>query len=332
MNVLITGATGFVGSHLYEQLHQDSQNKVIGLARSESKWQEFNLPGTPLLGDLSDTSIRKWVTELPDDLTHVVHTAGIVHSFDKEVFDEINTKATRILFNALKERFSKLHFIFISSLAAAGPATKGRITEVTQPRPVSAYGRSKLMAETHLKENLPADYTLTIIRPPMVMGPRDPAVLDVFKMVKGKLILNTGLKGPHKRYSIICIFDLVNIIKKTMKRDNENTNTEIYFPSYPKDYSFGDIVGEISRELNVRTYSLPIPFPVISGLANGLSLLYKVKKHDLRLTPDKINELRPMAWICSGDKAQNELDHQYQWDLNKTVKVTIEDYQKRNWL
>lgn len=330
MKVFITGATGFVGGHLYESLLR-SNHEVIGLARSSKKWEEFNLPGNPLIGDLSQDSINQWIEKLPQDLTHVVHTAGVVHSFEEEVFEEINTKATVNLFEALKKRYPKLHFVFISSLAAAGPSRGERLTEKDQEAPVSAYGRSKLEAEKSLSKSLPSDYLLTIIRPPMVIGPRDPAVLDVFKMVKGKVILNTGLKGPQKRYSIIGVFDLVAIIEKSMNRDS-SSQKEVFYPSFGADYSFKNIIEEISSQLNVSTVSLPIPFPLVSGLAKTLALLYRLKAHQVRLTPDKINELRPMSWTCSGEKAVRELDFQYEWDLKRIVTNTIKDYQQRNWL
>ena len=193
MKVFVTGATGFVGSHLIDRFDQEGIEH-FGLARSQKKWNEFDLPGTPILGDLGKDSIDHWVSQLPADLTHFIHTAGVVHSFDKDIFDKINFEATKVLFQALKERFPKLHFIFFSSLAAVGPSQKQKAhTEEVPLNPPSLYGQSKMKAESFLISEKPLDWSLTIIRPPMVIGPRDPAVLDIFKMVKGKFILGTGV-------------------------------------------------------------------------------------------------------------------------------------------
>lgn len=203
MKVFITGATGFVGGHLVESLTNEGIEN-IGLARSLDKWNSFDLPGSPLLGDLNPDSIDNWIKKLPADLTHVVHTAGIVHSFNKDQFFKVNTQGTKTLFKKLKERYPKLHFVFISSLAAVGPSSNGLPHhELSELKPTSQYGRSKKEAEDYLKLNLPSEWSLTIIRPPMVIGPRDPAVLDIFKMVKSRLVLETGLKGRKKQYSFV---------------------------------------------------------------------------------------------------------------------------------
>ena len=330
MKILITGATGFLGSHLYEGALSDGIDS-IGLARSSKKWQEFQLPGEPLIGDLSEESISEWIEKLPDDLTHVIHTAGIVHSFDKLIFQKINTLATIDLFKKLTKKYPKLHFVFISSLAAVGPSLPNiPHDEMTSLNPTSLYGKSKREAEDFLKQNLPPKWSLTIIRPPMVIGPRDPAVLDIFKMVKGRLVLQTGFRGTKKLYSFVCVHDVVGIIKESLKKDHQNL--AVYFPSYPTDHSFGEIIEVISQQMGKKPFFLPIPFPAISALAHSMAFLRKFFPIELRLTPDKLHELKPQAWTCSGEKANSELGYQYLWSLEKTVAATLEDYQKRKWL
>lgn len=329
MKILITGATGFVGSHLIE-VCKDSGIEAIGLARSSRKWDHFNFPGTPLLGDLSQSSIQKWVQELPSDLTHVVHTAGIVHSFHSEKFFEVNTEATKDLFHALKDRFPKIHFVFISSLAAMGPSESEAHDEMSPLTPTSLYGESKKQAEEFLKNHLPKEWSLTIIRPPMVIGPRDPAVLDIFKMVKGRLVLETGLGGRHKKYSFVCVHDLVAIILSALKKDHQNLAT--YFTAHPHETSFKEIIEVISKRMNKKPIILPIPFMAIRGLAHTMATVNRVYPIDFRLTPDKLHELYPDAWLCKGSKATKELGYEYGWDLEKTIDITLKDYQERGWL
>lgn len=330
MKILITGATGFLGSHLYESCLGD-KIETIALARSEKKWAEFQLPGKPLLGDLSSDSLNDWISKLPDDLTHVVHTAGVVHSFNNEIFQEVNTVATVNLFEVLSKKYPKLHFVFISSLAAVGPSMDYLPHHETTPmNPISLYGQSKKDAEDYLKANLPKKWSLTIIRPPMVIGPRDPAVLDIFKMVKSRLVLETGLGGRNKRYSFVCVHDVVGIIKESLKVDHQNL--AIYFTSYPSDHSFEEIIKVISEKMKKKPMILPIPFAAISGLAHTMALIQNVVKIDFRLTPDKLFELKPMAWTCSGEKATIELKYDYQWSLQDTISATLKDYQLRGWI
>lgn len=330
MKVLITGATGFVGSHLHESLHSDGV-ETLGLARSKDKWDKFSLLGEPILGDLNKDSLNHWVSQLPEDLTHVVHTAGIVHSFNKESFFEVNTQGTKLLFKKLKERYPKLHFIFISSLAAVGPSRDGLPHhEMSLLEPTSQYGLSKKEAEDYLKSNLPSSWSLTIIRPPMVIGPRDPAVLDIFKMVKSRIVLETGLGGRKKQYSFVCVHDVVAIIKKALQDDHQNLAT--YFTAHPESISFEGLIEEISVQLKRTPVILPVPFLAITGIAHGMALAKKVLPVEFRLTPDKLHELKPDSWLCSGEKATSELGHEYKWDIKKTVEITLEDYLRRGWL
>jgi nucleoside-diphosphate-sugar epimerase len=329
MKICITGATGFVGSHLYEACLKKGF-ETLGLARNLNKWNHFELPGEPLKGDLSPQSIRTWVQKLPSDLTHVVHTAGIVHSFHHEKFFEVNTEATKNLFDSLKDRYPHLHFVFISSLAAMGPSLEGVHDESDPLNPTSLYGESKKQAEEYLKNHLPKEWSLTIIRPPMVIGPRDPAVLDIYKMVKGRLVLETGLGGRHKKYSFVCVHDVVGIILEALKKDHKNLAT--YFTAHPHQTTFKEIILSISEQMKKKPIILPIPFIAIRTLAHTMATVNKVKAIDFRLTPDKLHELYPDAWLCSGERAIKELGYQYQWGLKETLELTLKDYQKRQWL
>ncbi|MCR9204554.1 MAG: NAD-dependent epimerase/dehydratase family protein, partial [Halobacteriovoraceae bacterium] len=321
---------GFVGGHLIERLHERGVEH-FGLARSQKKWNEFDLPGSPILGDLGKYSVEHWVSNLPADLTHFVHTAGVVHSFDELIFDKINFEATKVLFEALKKRFPKLHFIFFSSLAAVGPSQRlEEHTEESELNPPSLYGQSKKKAEDFLIAEKPLDWSLTIIRPPMVIGPRDPAVLDIFKMVKGKFILGTGINGKNKLYSFVCVHDLVSLVEKVL--DYDHGRVEVFFSSHPKNYTFKDITDSVAKTMKKKTVYLPVPLPAISALAHTMNAFHKIASIEFRLTPDKLHELRPEAWTCSGKKSESILEMEYLWDLDKTVKATYEDYISRGWL
>ncbi|MDD0852246.1 NAD-dependent epimerase/dehydratase family protein [Halobacteriovorax sp. GB3] len=328
MKVFVTGATGFVGSHLVEQL-QDQGHEVFSLVRTQKKAQEFNTPGTLIQGSLSSEGENSWINELPSDLDAVIHTAGIVHSLDTDVFYKINTEATKQLALDLMIRFEKLRFIFISSLAAAGPSDqRDHLKEKDEASPVSDYGRSKLKAEIWLKENLKNRFELATIRPPMVIGPRDPAVLDVFKMVKSKVVLVPGISGNEKRYSFVCVFDLVETILKTLTK-NELSFADTYYSSYPTVITMGELTQKIQDALGIkRLLYIKAPNPLIKFIATLIGLF----KIDARLTPDKVNEILPMSWTCNQEKSVKNLEQVYQYDLEKTVHETLKDYRQRDWL
>jgi len=332
MKVLVTGATGFVGSHLCELLEKQG-HEVYSLVRNPKKAEEFNVPGKLVKGSLSPKQSNLWVKELPLDLDCVVHTAGVVHSPNTNVFHQINTEATKVLFEDLNMVYKSLNFVFVSSLAAAGPSLKSQaLNEEDNDRPVSIYGQSKLNAENYLKENISNDWKLTILRPPMVIGPRDPAVLDVFKMVKQGLILMAGSNAKDKVYSYVCVYDLVKLISLAIDR-NSGKHHETFFTSHPKSITMDELISKIQQKMDKKkSFFLPMPLFLVKSIANTVGFLSKFIQIDFRLTPDKMNELLPEAWLCSGDKSTQKLDMNYEWDFDKTIEETLLDYRQRGWL
>ena len=329
MKVLITGATGFLGSHLCDLLN--SKNiEVYSLARDKKKMQEFKIPGTFIQGELAIEK-NNWIDELPEDLDVVIHTAGVVHSFEEETFYKINTLGTECLLKDLKKRFSQLHFIFISSLSAAGPSSKNPLEEKEREMPVSHYGCSKLKAEKYLKEQIPSNWSLSIIRPPMIIGPRDKGVLDVFKMVRGGLVLKAGLKKAPKRYSFICVHDLTNFIFVLLQK--KDIHREVYFISNEKIITYKELIQGIKKVCRQNILvTLPVPLLFVKGLASILNWGHKKFSLDFRLTPDKVSEVAPDGWTCSSNKIYNKFNLKFSKPLEKTLEEAYIDYKTRNWL
>ena len=330
MNVLVTGASGFLGSHLCDLLSKKEFN-VYSLARNKNKMESFRVPGEFIQGELSTNDKNKWLGKLPENLDVVIHSAGVVHSFEKDTFYNINTLGTQQLFKDLKNKYSSLHFIFISSLSAAGPASMDPRTEKDQEKPVSHYGHSKLKAEYFLQKEVPSNWSLTIVRPPMIIGPRDTGVLDVFKMVKGGIVLNAGMNSGPKNYSFICVYDLTNSILSLMKK--KSGHKEIFFISHDHIISYKELIQEIKKVCQKKfLINLRIPLLFVKYLANIFEWAHKRFSFDFRLTPDKVSEVGPTNWTCSPKKAKNHFDLKTQWSLKDTLEKTYEDYKKRKWI
>ncbi len=332
LNILVTGSTGFVGSHLCE-LSTKEGHQVFGLARNPEKFKKMDIKANCLQGSLQREGDLPFIQNLPERLDAVFHTAGLVSSFRNQDFYDINFHATENFIKQLKLKHSHLHFIFISSLAAAGPLAP---LESDSPKPVSHYGKSKLRAEKSLQDLAPDSWKKTIIRPPMVIGPGDQAVLDIFKMVKNKLVLVAGLKGLENKYSFICVFDLIQLLNHTLScshANHHNNQVKVYFSSHPENIKLKDLLGSIKNKLNIKKVRyLKLPLPLIKGTSHFLKLASPFIKSEIRLTPDKVSELAPSSWVCSGELSEKDLSFSYQWGLDKTIEATLLDYQKRGWL
>lgn len=325
MKILVTGATGFVGSHLTDRLFNEGHD-VYSLIRSEKKAKEFGVKGTLVKGALGPDSGLEWIDQLPTDLDVVIHTAGIVHAEDISVFKNINYLATVKLVEKLNDKFDKLHFTFISSLAAGGPSSfSAPRTESMKDMPVSAYGRSKKIAEDFFSNALPANWTYNCIRPPMVIGPRDPAVLDIFKMVKTGLVVGPGLDFKNKEYSFVCVHDLVDAIILLSLKQVPGT----FYVGHDEILTFDSLIKTIQNELG-RKFLLNIPIP--NQLLKFVAAITAVLPIPNRLTKDKVNELVQVSWSCSNEEIKSKVGFTPSWDIKRTVKETTKDYLERSWL
>ncbi|PIP93589.1 MAG: hypothetical protein COW00_02255 [Bdellovibrio sp. CG12_big_fil_rev_8_21_14_0_65_39_13] len=330
MKILVTGATGFVGSHLCEELSRKG-HQVYGLVRNPKKLKDFNFQGIVIKGDLNLEQDWQWIDEIPSDLDAIIHTAGIVHSFQTEHFFDVNSKATAKFIHYVKDKFPRMKFMLVSSLAASGPSLNGiQRQEEFQSEPTSHYGLSKLEAEMHLFNLAPENWQKIVIRPPMIIGPRDPAVLDFFKMVKSRVVVLPGKNGPQKEYSFVCVYDLVDSMIKAI--ESTNLQKEIFFISNPQVIKALELVTTIEKHMKKKALILALPMPLIKSTAYILAALNKLTGLDARLTPDKIRELSPSSWMCNGEKSSKLLSMNYQWDLDRTIKITVEDYLKRGWI
>jgi nucleoside-diphosphate-sugar epimerase len=311
MKILITGATGFLGSHLLDRLTGKSELKdhiVYANFRSQKKIPEHASTDIIWLkGDVDDLSFIDKI----DQLDCVIHTAGIVHSYDKQDFFNTNAEGTKKLVLKLKERFPALHFVLISSLAAKGPREA--------QGPISDYGRSKLKAEQYLNELAPNEWATSIVRPPMIMGPRDTAVLDIFKMVQGGVVLRGGNSKQPPKYSISCVYDLVDLIELLIV----NKRSGIFYGHYPEIYNFNELIKAISNQFEKSVKTIVLPNGVLRFASSTLAKMNKVISMNARLTPDKVNEILALEWVAPNESVEG---FNPQFDLEKTVAITFKDY------
>jgi nucleoside-diphosphate-sugar epimerase len=244
MKILVTGASGFVGNFLLAAL-QDAGHEVRAASRSRVEQQGIDYVSAPELGP--DADWRRALLGI--DL--VVHLAGRAHVPSKnadvetdEVYFRINAEGTRALAKQAAAAGAK-HFIFLSSCHAVAAESAEILSAETIPRPISAYGRSKLEAERAIRETLSnTACAWTILRPPLVYGMGNTANFGLLlKLVKTGIPL--PLASVRNRRSFIYVENLVDVITACL--GNPKAFGKNYLPSDGEDVSTPELIRKIAE-------------------------------------------------------------------------------------
>lgn len=320
MKALVTGATGFIGSHLVEELVKRGYD-VTCLVRKTSnlRWLD-GLKVNLVYGDCEVGSLE----DIPNDIEYVYHLAGLTKARREADFFCVNAKGTENLLKSLTSRSRRLkRFLYLSSLAAVGPSEDGSpVKEDVKPRPVSAYGKSKLEGELITLRYL-NEVPVTIIRPPAVYGPRDQDLLVFLRILKRGFYPYWG----KCYYSMLYVDDLVRGM--ILAAEDDAAVGEIYFLSDGGVYSNDDIASEIIQVINSKVMKVRVPISLMSLLI-GLSGVFG-KKASI-INRDKLREIRYSHWVCDSKKAQNELGFRPKVMIKEGLKWTADWYRIHQWL
>ena len=305
MRWLVTGATGFIGATLVERLLARG-DEVRALVRDPGRATDLRAMGAELVrGDVAQPDS---LLEAVPEVDVVVHLAGLVKALTREELFAVNAQGTRSL-AGVAARTGRTKFILISSLAAAGPSTPGRPrTETDRPAPVSMYGQSKLAAEDALRSFAPVLHA-SIIRPPIVYGPRDKEFLpSLFRLARTGVIAKSGLGEKH--YSLIHVDDLVAMVIDVAERGarvDEAGSSGIYFCDDGVDYTWEALARGAMGALGKRGTVVAVPEMVTWIAAGASSAVARLTGRPAILSLDKMMEIREPAWTCSSEKARREL-------------------------
>lgn len=322
MKALVTGGTGFIGSHLVEALVRRGW-EVAALARSSGKAELLaGLGARPVRGDLRRASDLESAVQRQ---AVVFHVAGLVKARNEAEFLEVNRDGTRRLIETAA-RAGARRFVLVSSLAAAGPSRAGqRRADDEPPAPVTAYGRSKLAAERAVDS---VDLPATIVRPPMVYGPRDVEVLKVFRMASRGMALVFG--DGLQELSAVHVDDLVEALISVATSDAASGRT--YCACHPEIFTSGEFVRAVGRAVGreVRPFGLPPGLARVvlrvTGAAAALAGRATV------LNRDKANEFLARAWTGNPEPLARETGWKARLDLEAGLAATAEWYRKQGWL
>lgn len=327
MKVLVTGGSGFLGSHVAEQLSAAGHHVVALVRRSSNRKFLSSLERVELAeGSVED---RASIDQAMKDVDAVVHSAGLVKARSEEAFFACNTQGTvNLLESAISHAPNMRRFVHVSSLEACGPSLDGRPVPLDQERPVTAYGRSKLAAEKEVlarKDKLP----VTILRPAAIYGPRDVEILEAFRAVRRRQypVIGDGTMLGCYTYGPDCARACVLAI------ESQISSGTIYFVDDGEPLPMARAMGELLPEALGTTplLRLAIPFPVLRLASLGIEAYGKVRGKAVMLTREKVTMLSH-HWVCESTKTREELKWSPAVTFPDGLRLTVRWYQDNGWL
>jgi len=325
MRALVTGGTGFIGSHLVEALIARGF-EVSVLARDPARlgW----IAGRDVRVLTGDCTVPESLRGVTAGMDYVFHNAGLTRASIAEEYYRVNAEGTRNMLLATAADAPGLRkFVYVSSQAAAGPSVKGRPRREEDPaRPVTDYGRSKLAGEAYAQEfadRLP----VVIVRPAAVYGPRDRDVYTFFKLV------SRGIRttfADERMVSLCYVTDLVEGMILAAKGDTGPG--EAFFMAHPDPCDW-DYIGEtIAGFIGVRPVRLVVPVPVLSVVAALSEAFGAVTGKPALLNRQKMAEIKQRYWVADTGKARDRLGFDAAHDFRSGAGLTVRWYKENGWL
>jgi nucleoside-diphosphate-sugar epimerase len=323
--ILVTGGTGFIGTHLLEMLAAKGES-VRGIVRTRMPRRTAvprSLPAgvETVYGDLASGD------GLADALRGadvVIHLAGVTKALRPEDYYRGNVHATGQLVRAMAGR--GLRLVHVSSLAAIGPATPGApVSEDAEPHPLTHYGKSKLAAERVVRDLAP---DAVIVRPPVVYGPRDTDVFRLLKSISKGLVLE--MAGGERWFSAIYVKDLVEGLLAAARAPRAAGRT--YFLAHAQPVSWRQLGASAARIMARRPRVVTVPFAVAHAVGAGAELRARLFGKPGIVSREKIAEARCMAWTCDTTRAEEELGFVAPTSLDQGLEQTLAWYKEAGWL
>lgn len=331
MKILITGASGFIGSFIVEEALKRGFETWAAVRKSSSKayLQDERINFI----ELNLSSKKQLVEQLKGKgFDYVVHAAGVTKCLNKQDFSRINTLGTKNLVDALMEVGMPLkRLVFISSLSIFGAIKEQQpyeeIRETDSPQPNTAYGKSKLEAEKYL-ESLGTRVPYIILRPTGVYGPREKDYFIMAKSIKGHSDFAVG----YKRQDITFVY-VQDVVQAVFLALEKGENGRKYFLSDGLVYqstTFSDLIHEeLGRPWWIR---ITAPVWVLRIVTFFGEYVGRMTGKVTALNNDKYNILKQRNWRCDIQPAIDELGYQPKYDLKQGVKETIKWYKDNGWL
>jgi nucleoside-diphosphate-sugar epimerase len=323
---LITGATGFIGSHLVEKLAAESWDLTFWVRPESDTSFLKRVPGKLVTGKLDD---REALENAAAGQDYVFHLAARIHSAPTQVYQRANVLFTKNLVAACLEAAAHIkRFVYVSSIAAAGPSLAGiPKTEADPDNPQSEYGRTKRQGEQEVWQ---AEHALpiTVIRPPNVYGPRQQQTELLIRLLEKRIY--PSLRSTQATTSLIFVKDLIKGILQALRC--ENSIGETYYLCNEHGYAWRDLLEALKQEVLADSWYLPLPERLIELTAFGADMLKRTRLVRPFFGRGAWKAMVTTPWLFSPEKASLHFGFQSEYSLEAGMRETVAAYRKRKSL
>ncbi len=333
MTVLITGANGFLGSHIVDQLLESNFKVLAGVRENSNKRYLEGKELKYFFTDLND------LTRVEDELLQyknaggaidfLIHNAGITKANSEEEFMVGNAEHSKSFYELVLNVFPYIKkIVFISSMAAGGPGSDDMtaLNYGYDENPMTPYGKSKLKAEEYLRE-MEGEVEYLIFRPTAIYGPRESKMLPMIKaLIKG---IEVEFSDKRQRLSFIHAEDLSSLIAGSLLSDVSN---KTYLVSDGGYYTMNEYKSTVKNYLNLKTIRLKISpgfLKTFVGILNNLAAL--IGKH-MHFTPEKVKDITALNWKVDTTPLKRDFNFEAKFDLKKGLEHTLEWYIREGWI
>ncbi len=326
MKVLVTGASGFLGSHIAEQLAAEG-HEVRTLLRKTSSREWLQFPHEEVIGDVTDEESLGAAVEGVDA---VVHSAALIKARSEAEFDAANRGGTANLLAAIEATNPGLRrLVYISSVAAHGASKDGKARAVDAPAvPLTLYGRTKLGGERAVRQSPLADRSV-VFRMPVIYGPRDPALLPFFQAAR--LRVAPLLDGGHNRTSVVYATDAASAVVLAVTAEAD-VGGKTYAPEDGEVYTWRDMLAAIKAAVGHGVLMVPTPKLAYQAGATVSELFGRATGRAVVFTREKVREMAQPAWVVSSEDLRRDLGWEARVQMAEGARLTYEWYRAAGWL
>ena len=286
--IALTGVTGFIGSTLAYRLHE-THWQIRALVRPTSK--RDHLEGIDIQWITGDLDDPESLHRLVRNVNAVVHCAGAVRGASPDYFFHVNSHGVARLVQAANKENPKPRFLLISSIAAREPQ-------------LSPYAASKKQGEEALAAGAGGGMPWAALRPAPVYGFGDKEMLPLFRWMYRGIAPVFG--SADARFSMLYVEDLAEAIVQWLTCGSMLQQTFELHDGQPDGYAWEDLILTVARLRGKRVYRIPIPFPIVKGLARLNASTARLTGYAPMLTPGKVRELMHSDWTCDNTLLSRE--------------------------